>query len=311
MSEYSGYSKHRRFDVVQRWFQAVITNPEGVNEGIVSSEAQRWIVLRPEQLEQIIHRSKRLNAQARLSVYAYAYYARLVECLGECFPILKQAVGEEVFSSFAVEYLRQYPSRSYTLDHLGDNFSRFLDEVRPDCAEDGNPPGEVDWPDFFIDLARLEWAIAQVFDGPGAENSQILTPSDLQALSAEDFAQARLIPVVCLRILEFKYPVNAYYTAAREAHENDEVPVPGPSYEAVAITRRDYVVRRYSLTRAQKVLLEALQANRTVSQAIAAAAEGSQMDDDELATHLRSWFQALAAERFFQSVELPLRKPHL
>ena len=295
----------RQLDVVERWFQTVITHPEGVDEGVGSSQAQQLIRLGRDQLEQVILRSKKLTAAERVSIYANAYYARLVECLGECFPILKKALGEEVFGGFALEYLRRYPSQSYTLDRLGENFSRFLEETRPDRSDDGDRPAKTNWPDFLFDLATLEWTVAQVFDGPGIEHERILAADDLQALPAERFGQARLIPVVCLRLLTFRYPVNDYYTAARRAGENEQVALPDPSIEHVAITRRDYIVRRHTLTPPQRALLEALQTGVTVTEAISAAAEISQLEDDELAGELQSWFRFWVAECFFQAVVLP------
>ena len=86
----------------------------------------------------------------------------------------------------------------------------------------------------------------------------LIVPDDLQALPAERFWQAKLIPVVCLSLLTFRYPVNAYYTAARRAGENEQVEIPDPSVEHVAITRRDYIVRRQTLTAPQRALLEVL-----------------------------------------------------
>ena len=295
----------RQLDVVERWFQTVIMHPGGVDEGVESVEAQQLIRLRRDQLEQVILRSKNLTARERVSIYANAYYARLVECLGECFPVFRRALGEEVFSEFALEYLQRYPSQSYTLDRLGENFSRFLQETRPDRSDDGDRPAKTDWPDFLFDLATLEWTVAQVFDGPGIEHERVFAPDDLQALPAELFGPAKLIPVACLRLLTFRYPVNAYYTAARCAGENEQVAIPDPSVEHVAITRRDYIVRRHTLTAPQGALLEALQTGGTVAQAISAAAEISPMDDDELADELQSWFRFWAAECFFQAVVLP------
>ena len=295
----------RQLDVVERWFQTVITHPEGVDEGVGSSQAQQLIRLGRDQLEQVILRSKKLTAAERVSIYANAYYARLVECLGECFPILKKALGEEVFGGFALEYLQRYPSQSYTLDRLGENFSRFLEETRPDRSDDGDRPAKANWPDFLFDLATLEWTVAQVFDGPGIEHERILAAADLQALPAERFGQARLIPVVCLRLLTFRYPVNDYYTAARRAGENEQVALPDPSIEHVAITRRDYIVRRHTLTPPQRALLKALQTGVTVTEAISAAAEISQLEDVELAGELQSWFRFWVAECFFQAVVLP------
>ncbi len=289
-------------DVVQRWFQAVITHPDGVDRGVQSQDAQELIPLDRSQLEEVILRSKNLTARERINIYANAYYARLVECLGDCFPVFSQALGEEVFHGFAFEYLQNYPSRSYTLDRLGDHFVRFLKETRPDRPEDAQEKAEVSWPDFLIDLATLEWNINQVFDGPGVEQERSLSTADLLAVPAERVAEAKLVPVVCLRLLTFRYPVNAYYTAVRRAGQGAEVAIPEPVDEAVAVTRRDYVVRRYPLTFSQHLLLQSLQKGRAVGESITSVAELSEMDDEELAGKLHSWFQFWTQERFFQSL---------
>jgi hypothetical protein len=285
----------RSLDAVQRWFQAVVTHPEGVEGGAESEEAQRLIRLQRGELEAVIRRSKSLTAAERMAIYANAYYARLLECMEAWFPVLKSALGEEVFNGFAFEYLQQYPSKSYTLDRLGENFARFLNETRPEGEEGG-------WPDFLIDLATLEWNIHQVFDGPGVEFQPLLTAETLQAFPAERFAESRLVPVPCLRLLSFRYPVNAYYTAARAVEEGEEVPLPDPEPERVALSRREFVVRRYPLDSAQYALLEKVLAGATVGEAIAAAADASGLDDDALAAGLQEWFRLWVAEGFFQAI---------
>jgi hypothetical protein len=289
-----------KLDVVQRWFQAVVTHPEGVEGGADSPEAQRLIHLKRGELEAVIRRSKSLTAAERLAIYANAYYARLLECLAAYYPVLQSALGEEVFESFAFEYLQRHPSVSYTLDRLGDSFARFLDETRPD--REAGEPEEVGWPDFLIDLATLEWNINQVFDGPGVEFQPLLTAETLRSFPAERFAEARLVPVPCLRLLAFRYPVNAYYTAARRAGEGEEVPVPDAAPELVALSRRDFVVRRYPLDAAQHALLGRVLAGASVGEAIAAAAAISGLDDEALAVALQAWFRLWTAEGFFQSI---------
>jgi len=291
----------RSLDVVQRWFQSVITHPDGVEGGAESEEAQRLIRLNRGELEAVIGRSQSLTATERMGIYANAYYARLLECLAAYFPMLQKTLGQEIFEGFAFEYLQHYPSKSYTLDRLGENFARFLDETRPE-PEEGEEPGTVGWPDFLIDLAKLEWAINRVFDGPGVEGQPLLTAEALQTFPAERFAEARLVPVPCLRLLTFRFPVNAYYTAIRRAEEGEEVPVPDPGPEHLALTRRDFVVRRYPLTPTQHALLEKLLAGAPVGEALAAAAETSCLEDDALAAELQSWFRLWVAEGFFQSI---------
>src|ERR1700727_1403841 len=100
---------------IQRWLQAVITHPGGVEEGLDSEEARANVDLPAERVEQIVDPSKRRTSVERLEVYANAYYARLVECLRDEYPALLHAAGEEVFDGLAFGYLQSYPSQSYTL----------------------------------------------------------------------------------------------------------------------------------------------------------------------------------------------------
>lgn len=293
-------------NAVQRWFQAVITHPAGVDGGVASEDAQRIINMKRDELERIVTRSEKLSAAERLGVYANAYYARLLECLGESFPMLRRALGgDDVFNGFAFDYLQAYPSTSYTLDRLADNFPRFLAETRPDLDADGKPPSEPSWPDFLIDLAMLELAIGQVFDGPGAEGQATLDAESARSIPALRWPEARLVTVPCLRLLRFGHPVNAWYSAVRAAADDAELLPPDPSDEYVALTRRDYVVRRIPLTEPQYALLDALQRGQTVGNAIAAATVVTDVTDGALAAQLMRWFTEWSAAQLFEKVELP------
>jgi hypothetical protein len=316
-------------DVVQQWFQAVVTHPAGVAAGAASPAAQRLVRLDRGALEQLVRRSRRLTAEQRLEIYANAYYARLLECLRDTFPVLAQVLGAEVFDSFAFDYLQRYPSRSYTLYRLAESFPRFLDETRPEQPHAADSTGAAGpaWPDFLIDLATLELAIAEVFDGPGAEGELLLAPADLLARRAGgDFAKARLAPVPCLRLLRFGHPVNAFYSSARamrsrqpvespeildaraapgpasaDGADGADLPIPDPGEEHVALSRTDYVVRRYSLTPFEAAVLGALVAGATVGEAIAGAAAASELPDDELAAQLDAAFRRWTAAGFFRA----------
>jgi hypothetical protein len=214
---------------IQRWMQAVLMHPVGVADGIASFEARQHIDIGPDEAETVVTRSGTQTALERLGIYGYAYYARLLECLREEFPVLMRALTQEVFDTFAVGYLQAYPSRSYTLLQLGANFPRYLAETRPVEDEDSGLP--TDWPDFLIDLATLELAFNEVFDGPGVEGEWLLDAEELRAISTERFFEARLIGVPCLRLLPMRYPVHRYFTAVRR-NEEPEPPVAAETYTA-------------------------------------------------------------------------------
>jgi hypothetical protein len=280
---------------IQRWMQAVITHPGGAAEGLDSDAARAQLDVMPANVEQVIAPSQQQSSLERLAIYAQAYFARLSECLRAEFPMTVEAIGEELFDEFAVEYLQRYPSQSYTLDHLGKSFAGFLAETRPQSDDEDHA-----WLDFLSDLARLEWNIAEVFDGPGAEQLPRLSHDALTTIPPECWSDIRLVPVPCLRIVEFAFPIDAYYRALRAKQE----PLP-PQRAAtwLAITRRDYVVRHYPLSAAEATLLAQLVAGRPLGESIERAAPPDG-DLDQFAAQLRGWFQHWSAEGFFQRVEL-------
>src|SRR5580765_7575114 len=149
---------------LQRWFQSVVTHADGVEAGVASEEANRLIKLSPSQLEKVITRSRALTAAERLAIYANAYHSRLMECLGEVFPMLKRTLGEDGFDALAFGYLQEYPSKSYTLNELGRHFAGYLEQTQPVQEQTGTnldeplasyaeQPLNAGWADFLIDLA--------------------------------------------------------------------------------------------------------------------------------------------------------------
>jgi hypothetical protein len=292
-----------RLDQIQRWLQAVIMHPDGVSAGIESGEARSEIDVTPDRIEQIVDPSKRRSSIERIEVYANAYYARLLECLRDEFPALLYAVGDEVFDGLAIGYLQAYPSTSYTLSELSRHFPQFLEETRPRDEGDEGPS----WPDFMIDLARLERTYSEVFDGPGAERLKLLGVRDVEAVPPDEWPSARLVPVPCLRLLALRYPVQEYATGVRK---KEEPPFPDPEPTWLAVSRVNYVVRRWTLSRIQYDLLNSLLTGTTVGEAIeqaARSAAASGQTFEQLATDLRDWFQEWSAAGFFQAIDRSVR----
>ena len=293
--------------VVQQWFQAVVTHPSGLDAGLASKDALEFAPMTRDNLERMVTRSEKVSARDRLSIYANAYYARLIECLGDSYPVLKRILGDETFNGFAFDYLQRYPSRSYTLSHLGEYFSQYLDETRPDASDADSPDGDhaLGWPDFLIDLAKLEWTIAQVFDGPGIEGKETLKAGQLQDINAHQWPMVRLHTVPCLHLLSTRFPLNEFYRATRRASEGDNISFPPPMDSYMAVTRRDYVVRHHELSHAQYVLLSALSEGGTLGGAIDQAAAYSDLADEELAKELQQWFHRWASHQFFEYAIMP------
>lgn len=281
---------------LQNWFQTAITHPEGVRPGVASADARRQIDVTPDEADRVLTRSQALGPLDRLAVYAHAYFARLLDCLREEYPVLKHALGDEAFDAFAAGYLQQHPSRSYTLFALGERFPEFLRATRP--APEGDD-GQPDWADFLIDLAELELLFNAVFDGPGAEGLPPLGLPDLAAVDPDRLLGCRFEPVPCLRLIALRFPAHTYLSAVRR---KEEPTPPDPAETFLAVTRSRYVVKHYELSRPAYRLLYELVSGNTLGGALdTAMAE----PDAPTESDLGDWFRDWAARGFFRSISVP------
>ncbi|MCA9093208.1 MAG: putative DNA-binding domain-containing protein, partial [Planctomycetaceae bacterium] len=235
----AGKSTVGKLAEIQRWLQGAIV--DGPTEGVANE----------------LGASSRQTADERLRVYQIAYYARLIECLGEEFEGVKETIGESAFQQLGMEYLERYPSTSYTLADLGKKFPEYLRETRP--AKEGDGP---DWGDFLIDLATLERIYAEVFDGPGSEGET----GGIQ-LGGGDVIPAELTLQLCpsVRLVELQYPVHRYLSALRRGEEAD---VPEGRKTRLVVSRREYIVRREEIDEVQMKILKSLQEDGNLERGI-------------------------------------------
>lgn len=279
---------------IQRWMQSVIMHPEGVEAGIDAPASRNLIDVATGQVDRVICRSAAQSSIERLHVYANAYYARLLEVLASEYPALVHALGAELFQEFAFGYLQEHPSHSYTLSDLSTHFPEHLATTRP--ARDSTDP---DWADFLIDLAMLERTYSEVFDGPGVENSTLLSSEQLGRIAPDQWPGMKLIPVPCLRLLALRFEVHEYVTAVRR-QEEPELPAPSPTW--LVITRRNYVVRRVAVQEAEFSALTALLAGEAVVDALAAAERRWRGPSEDLPQEVRRWFRDWAAAGYFLGI---------
>lgn len=284
-------NRQTQLDVIQRWMQAVIVHPDGVAAGIESAAAQSAVNVTADQIEQVIGRSSSQTSIERLEVYANAYRARLLEVLVGEYPALVHAIGEEAFVELANGYLEAHPPGSYTLAALGHFFPGYLAKSRP--AREGDQP---DWADFLIDLARLERIYSEVFDGPGIEQITAMSIDEIQILSVDVWLKSQLIPAPCLRLATFDFPVHEYATEVRCQRRPDPPPA---QMTRLAITRREFVVRRVGLSEAEFNVLSALITGQTISQALESLLQTTAHPAELTPDDVRQWFRNWTAARYF------------
>lgn len=270
---------------VQRWMQTVITDSAGVSAGLATAA---------QTADEMVAPSSSLSGFERLTIYSHSYHARLLACLRSVFPSLRQALGDELFDDFVLDYLRVHPPGGYTLDRSAAGFSRYLAETRPD--HDVAADRREDWPGFIIDLAVLETAVVEVYDGPGLEGrTSSSSDPDLATISTDDDVLAMCpSPAPCLRLYAMRYPVHIYLLATRRG-ETPALPSPGRSL--VAVTRQHYRVRIREVPAQEYAVLSVLDGRRPLGEALDAASGNGQPPSP---AQVREWLGEWTARGFIE-----------
>jgi hypothetical protein len=270
-------------DRLQRWMQGVIVHHGEVAEALRTSELQRDVPA--ERLGDVLLPSRTLAPADRLAIYHDMYPIRMRDALSGDYPGLEHFLGDEGFLRLVNEYVKVHPSRSYSLNHLGDHLPEFVKTA------------DVKRRDFCHELARLELAVTQAFD---ERETPRLTEAQVAAVAPEAWERAVLRPVASLRLHAFRYPVNTYLqTVKDDVHDH---PKPRLKEEWVAVHRRDYGVYRTDLRRPAFDLLSDLVGGTPLGAAIGSAVgRGGKRVPSE--TELFRWFREWVSAGLFATVE--------
>ena len=270
---------------MQRWMQEVVVHPGEIAEAVASPAAKK--ALGRAAIEDVILPSRSLEPADRVAIYQGMYLMRMEEALQSDYPGLQHLLGERGWSALVRDYVAVHPSVTYTLNRLGDHFPDFVAKWKGAKR-----------PELYHDLARLELALAEVFDAPETEP---LSDAEITAVPAESWEKARLAPIEAFRLLSFRYPVNAYLQSVRDEDHNHPDLKRKDTY--IAIYRRDYSVWRHDLSAPAFDLLTDLVAGKPLGKAVAAAlARGGRRAPTT--DQLFRWFREWAAGGVFKSVRL-------
>ena len=269
-------------DQVERWMQSVLMHPGGVTEGIASPVAREHLEISPDELENVIARSRALSSVERLEIYVDAYHERLMECLREEFPATRHAVGNDLFDALAFGYLESFPSRSYTLGRLGADLPRYLCDTRLHAAD--QPPGAGStWAEFVIDLARFERLLREVFDAAGTEGHVPFDPNSLLSIQRDDWPRLRITLAPDLRLAEFQHAIDVYW---QQFQAGQKPAMPPPTPRRLAIHRRNYVISTHAVSEFEFALLGALAQGMTL---LGAITEATTIADQDLHDLFARW----------------------
>jgi len=236
---------------MQQWMQDAITGAE------------------PPQADDVALRilpSRTLTPIERVEIYRGMYPMRMAEALANDYPAIVHFLGHHQFEHLVDDYTRLYPSRSYTFNRFGDHFPEFLAK-------------HTKVPRAYVDLAKLELAITQVFDD---EEVPLLT--ELAGLDLD----STLPTIPALRVLKFAHDVDALY----DAFHAQTTARPKRAKTFVVVFRRDYSVRRRRIDERAYTFLRALSEGKTLGDAIALVTPTQE--------ELFDWFREWNAAGFFR-----------
>src|SRR6266403_408381 len=243
----------------------------------------------------------RLTSFERLEIYNRQYWFRVLSSMVEDFPGLRAVLGDRRFEAMSKAYLVDCPSRSFTLRNLGARLEGWL-RKHPKWAG----PKQA----LAIDIARLEWADIEAFDGKA---EPALRTEDLTAAAGAKL-KLKLQPYV--RLLDLKYPVDDLLldvrkededtdfasNAFQERHKRKRVQAVAklkPATIFLAVHRVDDSVYFRRIAREEFVILSALGAGKSLGRAIDAAFRKSQVAEGERAGMVQQWFLNWSALGWF------------
>jgi hypothetical protein len=106
--------------------------------------------------ESFIAPNSRLSAFERLEIYNRQYWYRVLDALIEDFRALRAVVGGSAFQAMSIAYLTAHPSRSFTMRNLGSKLPEWLAANRQFTGRRHR---------LAMDVARIEWAFVEAWDG--------------------------------------------------------------------------------------------------------------------------------------------------
>jgi len=237
----------------------------------------------------------RLTSLERLEIYNRQYWFRVIDSMYEDFGGLCAVLGQRSFDKLAKAYVSECPSQTFTLRNLG---SRIEDWLRRNPRYAGQKLA------IALDMARLEWAHIEAYDG---EAATALGPEDLIELGPG--LRLGLQPYIGL--LELQYPVDDLRIRVNAVSEDH-----GAASNAVLKNKERGVVRKFSRLRPERIflavhrldfsvyyrritleefrLLEAIRKGVSIGAAVEASIEDSSIPLEDLRGKLETWFRTWA-----------------
>lgn len=265
---------------LQHWMQAAIFHPGSVGTAIEDSFAESGVSA--AEGRDLMKPSDQLSGAQRLDLYRRMYVLRMREALESDYPALADYLGARRFGDLSDGYMRAHPSRSYTLNRLGDALPDYL-RTAPGFGI-GGP----------YDLARLELMTTTLFD---SAHSSVLTSESLTNVPADAWPDVRLKPIPGFGMLSLRYAATKYWRAVRAGEPR---PALRRQNSYVVVYRSVYSVRHAELDRLEYKVLQAIVDGRPLGEALSIAQR--RLSGETGSQTVFGWFKDWVERGYFESI---------
>ncbi len=163
----------------------------------------------------LVNSDKKGDAVERMNIYRDSYRFRLVDVLFGDFPTLHKILGDDDFSELAFDYVKKYPSTSFTIRNFGQYMSKYLLEEEP-YKNHG----------YLTEMADFEWSKGTAFDAP---DSEVFTMDELASISVEKWPTAKFKFIPAIKRLIYSYDVPQIWKAINDDNiEKEPIKLPTP-----------------------------------------------------------------------------------
>jgi Putative DNA-binding domain len=252
-----------------------------------------------ELAESYIKPNHSLSSSDRLEIYNRQYWFRSIGAVAEDFPGLSALLGEARFERLILAYLRENPSTSFTLRNLGSKLPEWLEAHKELTARRH---------DLLVDVARLEWAYIEAFDGASIVP---LSGDDVGTLTADSLLALQ----PHLQLLDLRYPVDELILAVHRGNNRagiasnavsdhkhraqKRLPSLRRSAVRLAIHRFDNSVYYRRIDREAFFLLSAIQKGESLGAALRIAFSTSTFSPTDQAMKIQQYFSHAAELGWF------------
>jgi len=242
----------------------------------IQDSFQRGILAGDDAILGEVKDSDKEQRKVLFGVYRNAYTARLAEIVGEDYAQLHAYLGDQAFAKLVKAYIAANPSDQRSARWFGRHLPAF---VRNDATFAKHRE--------IVEIAELEKALTDAFDGPDAEPLGI---EALAAIAAEDWP--RLVFVPQPTVIRLTFATNAAdIWSALKSEAAPPKPLHLPEAQAILVWRQDFMSRFRPLSTEEAMMWDEAAKGVRFGVLCEMVATFAGEDDAELraATYLKGW----------------------